>query len=666
MKISKKSLIAAAAACALMLYGYALTVSSINIPVTSDEAIRVLQSKQFAAGIPKLFLWTQPYQFPLQSLLEAPFVNMLPRNGFGARLPSYLMEFASIALLLIALRRCSCLRECWPGCALLLFPSAYILMSRFGYPMLGYTSITLLWSLAILLAILECGKASSMALPMVMLNGFLCGLAYTNNLLALAVVLPIAIVVCLGSSFRNMLLRLPAFSLGCFFGLLPYLIGIWRYPESRTVVSSTRPLRDALARLWTPAIMDTLPRALGADPGLFPDSHHTLGQPQWLVATMACFFVAILLVATCFCLYRQTRIMIARRWPQLGLSEIALGSSWLGLFMFAASTRADSDSYRYLLPAAWCFPLLVHCAYTSLPMRARALLAALVAAMVLFNVSTTLALIERWKDPAYGRDVVNAPDLGPAIEFLDEEGVRYCVASHWAAYRINFLSDERIKCSQPMNERFPGWPIPYKDEVDSQTNVAYVLTEQIRFLKPSIFERHLRTMDVSSKHVTKGDFEIYYDFEQNNPPAGDKLLLTESDLKTSNNPADAKKMIDDDQKTFWRTDRLQESNMWVRVDLPQTEIIDRMIVYRGNYGWDHPAKLIVETHTPNGWREVYYRTYDEWGDKFHFKNGQPIYGGPIAKTYLLDSVETSILRLRIIEPRKNWAWTITELGIWKD
>jgi hypothetical protein len=663
MKIWKKLFIPFVVGCALLLYTYALTVSSTNIPVTSDEAIRVLQAKQFASGTPKLFLWTQPYQFPLQSLIEAPVVNMLPRNGLGARLPSYLMEFASIALLLIALRRQSAFKDCWPGCALLLFPSAYILMSRFGYPMLGYTSITLLWSLAIWLATLECGNASKRAILVVMLNGFVCGLAYTNNMLALAVVLPIAIVVCLGSRFRSMLLRLPAFALGCLFGLFPYLFGIWRYPEARSVVSTTRPLRETLARLWTPALAETLPRALGADPGLFPDSHHTLGQPQWMVAAMAWFFVAILLVATCSCLFRQSRRLLAKQWPQLGLHEIALGSSWLGLIMFAASTRADSASYRYLLPVAWCFPLLVYCAFTSLPARARTLLAAVVVCIVLFNVGTTFALVEQWKNPAYGRDIVNAPDLRPTLEFLEEKGIRYCVASHWAAYRINFLSDESIKCSQPMNERFPGWPIPYKEEVDAQTNVAYVLTERIRFLKPSIFERHLDTMEVSCKHASRGDFEIYYDFIQDDPPEYDRLVLDANMLVASENQSDVGGMLDGDHHSFWRSERLQHADMWIQIELPSAAQLDRLLIYRGIYSQDNPRQLVVEKQVGEGWEQVSYRTYDDWGDKFHFEKGHPVYGAPTVKTYLFDELRATVLRISITEPRPSWAWTITELDL---
>jgi hypothetical protein len=312
---------------------------------------------------------------------------------------------------------------------------------------------------------------------------------------------------------------------------------------------------------------------------------------------------------------------------------------------------------------AWCFPLLVHCAYTSLPMRARALLAALVAAMVLFNVSTTLALIERWKDPAYGRDVVNAPDLGPAIDFLAKENISYCVSSHWAAYRISFLTDERIICSQPMNERFPGWPIPYKEQVDAQTNVAYVLSERIRFLKPSVFERHLKTMDVSCRHASRGDFDIYYEFRQSNPARHDRLELDECSFSASGNSSDAGRMLDGDHQSFWRSASLQEADMWIQIELPATARIDRLLIYRGVYSRDHPIDHVIEKRVGDGWEPVPFRTYDEWGDKFRFENARPVYGAPTVKSYLFDGLIAEALRIRITEPRPGWAWTISELDL---
>lgn len=647
------------------LHLYVLTIGSNHVPVTSDEAIKVLQAKQIASGTPKLFLWTQPYQFPLQSYMLAPIVNLLPRNGFGARFLSYAIGFCSLALLVAIFMNTDSWRRSWPGLILIMFPTSYLLMIQFGYPMLGYTSSLLMCTLAILLTLFVSRDiAVKKDKLLVATVGFLCGLSFADNMLLLSLAVPIAIVVCWGRGWRQMRAKALIFAAGCLMGLLPYLVGIWRYPEARSAVSGTGSLQYALSRIWSPSMKFTLPRALGVDPPLFPDSHIALGQPQLFATAMGLFYAVVLAVALALSITHFVGALRRKQWPLLSLREIAIGASLLGLLMFAFSKRADSHSCRYLAPVAWCFPFLIYSVWVGSPRYVRHLFAAIAVLLVGFNIYTSLSLTQRWKAPEFGRRVMNAPDLEPAIDFLRDQDIRHCVASHWAAYRINFLTDEEIVCSQPMNERFPGWPLPYKKEVDAATNVAYVLTEDIRFLKPNIFERHMRTMEVSAQHATAGEFEIYYDFARMNPPKGEEIDLTKSETSASNNDSDVGAMVDGSQRTFWRSNVLQREGMWVRIELQRPARIERLLVYRGIYGHDHPAHMDIEKRAGDGWEDIDCSVYDDWADKFRFENGHPVYGAPAVKTYMFDAVATTAIRLRIAEPRKDFAWTITELDLW--
>jgi len=647
----------------IALHVYMMVVSSAFIPVTSDEAIKILQAKQIASGTPKLFLWTQPYQFPMRSYMVAPIVNLLPRNGFGARFHSFATGLVSMAILLLIFIKMTPVQKSWSGAILILFPSAYFMMGQFGYPMLGYTSSFFFWALAMFLTMHISSTLDRKTMAIVALTGIICGLAFTNNMLSLAVVVPIAIVACLGNKFRSTVIKSATLSIGCLIGLLPYIAGILRYPTARGAVSGTKTLQSAVSRIWSPTLSSTLPHALGIDSPLFPDSHHTLGQPSWILTSMAIFYCMLLLFVTLFCIFEIVKPIIRKEWPHLSVREIAVGTSWLGLIMFLFSVRADIHSYRYLTPVVWCFPFIVYFTFIGLPKYARPVLGSIIIILAFYNAATTICLIEKWKEPEFAKRVVGAPDLSPALEFLKENGITNCVASHWAAYRINFLTDEKIRCSQPMNERFPGWPLPYKKQIDAATNVAYVLTERIRFLKPNIFERHLRTMDVSSKHLTKGDFEIYYDFKQNNPPKGGALLPHEFKIMANNNSSNVNKMADGNKESFWRSDCLQKSNMWIQVDLEHPVKLDRLCIFRGNFEKDLPNRLVVEKLTADGWEQIPYKTFNDWGDKFHFLNGHPVYGYTIVQSLLFDDIEVSTFRLRISEPREKWAWTITELEI---
>jgi hypothetical protein len=234
------------------------------------------------------------------------------------------------------------------------------------------------------------------------------------------------------------------------------------------------------------------------------------------------------------------------------------------------------------------------------------------------------------------------------------------VASHWAAYRINFLTDERILCSQPLNERFPGWPIPYKDQVDRATNVAYVLTSDIRFLKPDIFERHMRTMHVISRHHDAGAFRIYYDFEEQPPHGQEKQIPAERlTFHTSHAQSTAHVIGDHDIQQKWFSNELQHSNMWVRLDFAVPHDVNRLTLHYGQYAHDIAPAMTLETLTSNGWRTI---LADVQGilDKFIFKNGHPVYGHA-TQTLRFPPVKTQAMRLRITKPNPDFCWTLTEL-----
>jgi len=70
-------------------------------------------------------------------------------------------------------------------------------------------------------------------------------------------------------------------------------------------------------------------------------------------------------------------------------------------------------------------------------------------------------------------------DLAPVRERLEAHNVHHAYASYGPAYRMTFESGERIVASQPWNERFLHYPLPYLDEVRFAKDVAWVLTPDV-------------------------------------------------------------------------------------------------------------------------------------------------------------------------------------------
>ncbi len=153
---------------------FAASVGCIN--VSGDESIMALQSigitqqaddpllltKQHPRGVggrfPLLFM-AQPYLFPFESYVAAPFIRMLPDSAFGLRLIPALLGLAGCFLGMILLRewfrrskdRIGLLDGLLPV-LLIAVPSAYVLMLQSVYMLPSYPGFMVLSMLALWLA----------------------------------------------------------------------------------------------------------------------------------------------------------------------------------------------------------------------------------------------------------------------------------------------------------------------------------------------------------------------------------------------------------------------------------------------------------------------------------------------------------------------------------
>ncbi len=649
-------------AAALGLRLYMMHAASCAIPVTSDEAINVLQARDIRAGHTPLLMTAQPYQFPLEPYLMAPWIKLFPAGSvLRARFLPYALGLVGLGLGLWLVRRLGPLRQTWPAALLLLFPGAYHLVLQAGYIPPHYASPPLLWLLVVALAFPWPARRPWLDDVRMLLAGGLCGLAVANYMMSLAVVAPAALVIVTGGAARwpRVLRRLLVFAPAFVLGLVPLLLGAWFFPGAHAGIAGLYPWKDALRRLWNPTLAYTLPHALGVAPPLYPDGN-LLPWGMALARPAAFIYLLILAAATARIAWRMIQAARNRTMPELLPGDIFAAASWLGLALFAAGRRADAQSFRYLLPVIWAFPFVVAVLVTGLSRRW--VLGAGAAAVLLagFNITTTFKLTADWRAPDFAAREVGAEDLQPALYFLRQQGISNCVASYWAAYRINFLTDGSVVCSQPVNERFPGWPLPFKDEVDAATDVAYVLTERIRFLKPSVFERHLRTMDVTADRTPCGNFVVYQGFRD---AGGADLPLGagRAEVVASHNTPEDARMADGDPTTAWNTKAWQSTSMWVQATWTEPRRIDRVTLDYGRLGHDAAPAVALQLLTTNGWQATPGDPRAAW-DPFRMRNRHPVYGAA-RQSLRFAATEAAGIRLAITEPNPRFCWTIAELEI---
>ena len=134
-----------------------------------------------------------------------------------------------------------------------------------------------------------------------------------------------------------------------------------------------------------------------------------------------------------------------------------------------------------------------------------------------------LRLLGAWRGADRAAAPFLLPDLAPVLQALEARGIRRAYASYGPAYRLTFESGERLIVSQPWNERFRHYRLPYLDEVRFAKNVGWVLTPQIPtdLPPPRDFEVALEASGGTWRRTDVGAAAVFHDFE---PPFGSAVV----------------------------------------------------------------------------------------------------------------------------------------------
>jgi len=634
-------------------------ISTTHLPPIDDEAQTMLLAKQIREGARPLLVPGQPYEFPLESYLLAPFVSLLPVSAFGTRVASFVVWLFIVLGQLHLCRRLADPGSVWPAQLLVLFPSAYALSFQSAVAWPQYASLaTLSWLLIWLVSHIERARGSVLSCT---LAGLLSGLVLSNYLLSFSLIIVAGLAICVSDGWRHATRSTPSYVTGLSIGLIPYFLGARLVAAEQYTVLGRRTWGQTLSRAWRPTMDHALPGAMGISLPSLTDFHAPLQLVPWLAPWFAVLFLAILLAVTGYRLARSVRLLSRRRWPTLTVIDVLVGATWLSLLFFAMSQRAHSRASRYLLPVVWFSPLVVSYLHARGPRLVRAGIACFVLALAGYNLFAAAVLMRHWSQSGFASTHADTPPLEPALRVLETLGWRHCYAPFWLANRITFESRERVVCSQPYNERFYGWPLPYRDLVDAAPTAPYVLFDgkSIRF-KRQRFENDLRTMGVSYEVTRAGVFYIYHDFAH--PPTTTEQALRPEVLAiaTSHNAGDAARLNDGRTTTAWSSRHVQEVGMWLTVLLREPHSITAIELDYGNYPFDRPLSLQVSARDGAEWRQIARGVSGL--DPFTFANGRPVYGAHV-ETVRFPAVWTDGLRIAIARPAPDRLWEIGEIRI---
>jgi hypothetical protein len=477
---------------------------AMRTPVDGDTAIVGLMARHPGEGTT---MWGQPYGSPLDAWVAMPFVAALgaDKGKEALRLTYFLLGLAFIPAAYYLARGLDP-RAALPAAMLMACPPPYFLILA-TLPPPFYPTTLLLCALMLLLTlrIAEAWNAGEEARGRLALGGALAGLALWTHLMAASTVLASAAYLFLRGRGRRRLLA---------FALLPLLITSapwWTRAladREATRVVSVSGRQETMAehlRAVVPQLHWPLGGLLGTHVPVVPDDPtHVLPSPGVVAAGLILIYGVLL-------------IMAARASRENAGAKLLLGAAALALAAFPFPVRSGPHAIRFLTPMYLPVLALVVWAPVAHGRERRAWVAVL--ALAVLHLGGASSLLAEWRSLDRAQAPFLLPDLGPVRRALAARGIRRAYASYGPAYRLTYESGETIVGSQPWNERFRHYPLPFLDEVRFAKNVAWVLTPTIPtdLPAPKAFETALASIGGEWRRSEAGPAVVYSDFV---PPFG--------------------------------------------------------------------------------------------------------------------------------------------------
>jgi hypothetical protein len=486
-------------------------IEALKTPVDGDTAIVGLMARHLGRGTT---LWGQPYGSPLDAWVAAPFVAAMGPTTEALRLPYFLLGLALIPIVYFLARGLDS-RAALPAALLMACPPPYFLLLSSLPPPFYATSLVLAGLLLVLALRLGLQLAvGGRPVLWLVVWGALAGLALWTHLMVASVVLAAAVyLVWRGREQPRLLLPAALALLGASAPSWTRVLLEGRQAAQMVSLSGRRETMLSHLGEVLPRLHEPLGGLLGARVPLVAD------DPESMIYVSGWIAFGLILI------YGVSMIQAVRSARAKPTAWLYLGVIVLALAAFSFPLRSSPTSLRFLslLYLPWA-ALTAWAPVARVSVRRAWIVVLLLACLHLLG---GLRLLSAWRIADRSAPPYLLPDLTPVRKLLDAHGIRRAYASYGPAYRLTYESGERIIASQPWNERFLHYPLPYLDEVRFGKNVAWVLTPKVPTDLPSprAFENALGPLAGEWKRAEVGAAVVYHGFVPPFEPTGEPLSV---------------------------------------------------------------------------------------------------------------------------------------------
>lgn len=509
--------------------------ATYSLPVSNDDAILLLMGRAILSGEFATILWNQPYNGALDAYLLAPLLALLSHHA------AYRLYQLACAALLVALagllaRALAGRSAGWAAALLAAWGTPYMaLMTATGPPpnflMPLCTGLPLLAGLAAL-------QGRALGRRALLGVGVVCGLAVWNSSLAVPAFAGMAAGLAV-AGLRPRPSSALVLALGASLGASPLLVARAIGAAGAKVTTAASAVTAIRPRwlLWQGALdLAHASRGIvGLDVPLVVDGKERESLPLALVLLLASGLLLALLAGI-----RSRRALPLVTWI-LALA----GAFWL-------SRRTGPDELRYLYGVNAPLAALAGAGIARAWQWRRPAAVVLGLALLVPWAWGDRLLAGRWRDPAHAARVWEVPALEAPLDALRASGTRSAYASLQFAGRITLETAGEVVASQAWNERIPGDPLRFRDEVDLDPAPAWVLSERLSRGMPRAagFRELLRASGGSWSERPADGFVVFAAFR---PPYDETRPVPARDfwLATSAGTALGPSVLDRDPETRW-------------------------------------------------------------------------------------------------------------------
>lgn len=640
-----------------------------HIPFTWDEGWPSLMALHILKGEFPVVYWGQTYMGTQESYFQAVCIALLGAKTWVVRLYPFLFGLGYVAASVLLASRIYGRRTGLIVLALLSVPIPYVTIGSVLIPPDNYLPMTALGSLALVLvhdlAFRE--EDSRRRIHKTFWLGFLLGYTFWLHILALSYIGVAALFLFLRNKWIVARREGWAGLAGFVLGGLPLIVYnvIHNFATFRDVGRTT-----SWAKSWILLQVlfgHTLDFLIGTKVMYFGDNAKFEILPHVLgIAVTAIWIIgmAIAILAPARTYFPLFRLSLKKVDATIMLVVMAVAA----IFLFCRGDRSASHNVRYVLPIVSVLPVLFAAGLDRILIRSRVVFGILLAVVMTGQVWGNVTLARLWSDPVVVERDIYLPDTTELRGYLLAHDIHHAYANYWITYRVTFESREQIVFAEPYNQRFPGKPVKFLDEVQAATNVAYVyVTERRDGFSAEEFEEAMNQIGVTCTKTNITSFTVFHSFRM--PDMANGVMWRELPhdgwtVTATTNEDKAIQAIDGDPWTRWCLGRSQVPGGALSVDLGTTQLVGCLRIDLGAWPMDFPRGYRIRTSLDGAtWTTVSEHTPIRWN--LFWRDVQPAFLSQKGDylTLSFPAVEARHVQIEQTGTNDRFDWSVAELRV---